>query len=161
MNASVLIILAVIGSVISIIIYLKGKKPFLALIVAIMTIMLFVVGYNGYQEIKVDANIYRPLASQWLEAKENNPGVASKMEEKDILFSPGDNNLHNFSIYCIYFSPDNSKAVVYVQLPSSPDDLVMVFNRSNKRLDEVHFMPKQKKPEPNFQNKVHPAILFY
>lgn len=161
MNASVLIILAVIGSVISIIILLKGKRPILSLIVGIMTVMLFVVGYNGYQEIKVDANKYRPLASQWLEAKENNPGVASKIEEKDIPFSPGDNTLRNYSIYCIYLSPDNSRAVVYVELPSSPDDLVMVFKRSTKRLEEVHFMPKQKKPEPNFQNKVHPSILFY
>lgn len=154
MNATVLILLAVVGFIIAVVIYLKGKKSFLGLTVGIMSILIFVVGFNGYKEIKRDAYIYYPMASGWLEAQNNSPGVVSKTGENKLVLS-------NYSIYCIYYSSDNLKAVVYVELPSSQDNLVMAFNRANKKLDEVSIIPKKMKPEPNLQNKLDPAIFFY
>lgn len=146
MTSTALILLAVIGIIIAAIIFFKGNKIFLACVVGIMSIMLFVTGLNGYKEIKEDASIYRPLAVQWLEAQiTDNPGVMSK----------------SYSVYCIYYSPDNSRAVVYVELSSSEEDLVMAYNRANKKLDEVHYIPKKMKPENNLQNKLEPAIYFY
>ena len=162
MNETVLILLAAVGFVISFLIFFKGNKSLVVIIVASMSIMVLVVGLNGYNEIKKDASIYQPLAIQWLEAKNaNNPGVASEIEGKSIAFSPVNNALQNYSIHCIYFSPDHSRAVVYVILPSSVDDLVMIFNRKNKKVEEVHLITKNKKPEPNFQNRLDPAISFY
>lgn len=154
MNATVLIVLAAVGFIIAAIICFKGKKSSLAFIVGIMSIVLFVTGFNGYKEIKRDAYIYHPLAVQWLEDRdENNPGVVKTEEIKPLL--------SNYSIYCIYYSRDNSKAVVYVELPSSEDNLVMAFNRASRKLDEVSFISKKMKPESNLQNKLDPSIFFY
>lgn len=162
MTSTVLILLAIIGLGIAFIIHFKGNKSVLSYLVGIMSIMLFVVGFNGYKEIKKDANIYYPIAVQWLEARNaNNPGATSQILEEATPSSTRDNSLNNFSVYCIYYSPDKSRAVVYVELPSSKDNLILVFNRTDKRLDEAHFISKEKKPEPNMQNKLDPAIFFY
>lgn len=147
MTATVIVLLAAIGFFIAVIIFLKGNKSSLALLIGIMSIVLLVVGINGYREIKRDAYIYQPLAAQWLEDK--------KAE------SPEDKSLNNYSIYCIYYSPDKMSAVVYVELPSAKENLVMVFKRANKKLDEIHLIPKEMKPEASFQNKLDPAIFFY
>lgn len=160
MTSTALILLAVIGIIIAVIIFFKGNKLFLACFVGIMSIMLFAAGLSGYKEIERDAGIYRPLAAQWLEAQiGGSPGA--KAGEGGITFSDSKNLLRNYSIYCIYYLPDNAKAVVYVELPSSNDDLVMGFNRSSKKLEEVHYIPKKMKPESKWQNKLEPSIFFY
>ncbi|MFZ5651409.1 MAG: hypothetical protein ACOY4I_11220 [Bacillota bacterium] len=160
MTSTALLLLAVIGIIIAAVILFKGKKLFLACLVGIMSIMLFVSGLSGYKEIKRDAGIYQPLAAQWLEAQiAGNPGA--KAGEVNITFSDSKNILRNYSVYCIYYPPDNTKAVVYVELPSSNDDLVMAFNRNNKKLEEIHYIPKKMKPELNWQNKLEPSIFFY
>lgn len=145
MTATVLILIAVIGFFIAVLIYFKGNKSFLAYIVGIMSVLLLVGGFYGYKEIKKDANTYYPAAVQWLESQNANYAGA----------------LSNFSVYCIYYASDSSRAVVYVELPSSKDNLVMVFNRANKSLDEVNYIPKSAKPVQDFQNKLNPSIFFY
>ncbi|MFZ5647012.1 MAG: hypothetical protein ACOY30_05265 [Bacillota bacterium] len=161
MTATVLILLAVIGIFIAVIIYFKGRKSILASVVGIMSIMLAVAGFNGYKDIKRDANIYYPLAIQWLEDKsKNNSGIVSKTEGNTPTAAKDDFS-RNYSIYCIYYMSDNSRAVVYVELPSAQNDLVMAFNRSNRSLEEVHYIPKKMKPEQNLLNKLEPGIFFY
>lgn len=162
MSALVIIFLAIVGTVIGFIIYFKGHKSRLSYIIGIMSIVMLVIGFNDYNEIKRDASVYRPLAEKWLEAKKaDRSGFVPELENKNLTFESGDISLQNYSIYCIYYSPDSSKAVIFAELPSSRDDLVMVFSRSNKKLDEVSFIPKDKKPAPVLQNKIDPGIFFY
>jgi len=145
MNSVFMFFVAALGFGIAIFVYKKGDKPILGLIVGIMSLALVWVGFTGYQEIKKDAGIYRPLAIEWLEEQDNQSKIQTD----------------NYNIYCIYFSPDRFVSVVYVELPASKDDIVMTFKRSAKALDGVHIINKDRKPLPDLNNRINPAIYFY
>ena len=145
MSAVFMFFIAALGFGIAIFVYKKSDKPFLGLLVGIMSIALVFVGFAGYKEIKEDAGIYHPLAVEWLEEQENKSEVQTD----------------NYNIYCIYFTPDRFVSVVYVELPASKEDIVMTFKRSEKALDGVHLISKDRKPLPDFNNRINPAIYFY
>lgn len=145
MSSVFMFFIAALGFGIAIFVYKKGDKPYLGLIVGIMSISLVFVGFSDYKEIKKDAGIYHPLAVEWLEEQDNKAEVQTD----------------NYNIYCIYYSPDKFVSVVYVELPASKDDIVMTFKRSGKALDGIHLINKDRKPLPDFNNKINPTIYFY
>jgi len=145
MSSVFMFFIAALGFGIAIFVYKKGDKPLLGLLIGIMSIALVFVGFSGYNEMKKDADIYHPLAVEWLEEQDNNSEIQTD----------------NYNIYCIYYTPDKFFAVAYVELPASKDDIVITFKRSGKALDGVHLIDKDRKPLPDFNNRVNPAIYFY